>query len=146
MKKRVIALGVGSVGLCFLLGCFKSSTTQASFEGSSKSSAAPFKSSSDSSGSSDKRQAAYHRDVRDYTARFAAAPGDVRVFQRDLSAIAESHGVTDWEHDDVTYFAIGQGLARAGLEGDRFRRLAKELASKRDLAMVKAGYEQYPKQ
>ena len=78
-------------------GCiFKSSTSQASFESSSKSSSSPFKWSSDSSSPAGDTPSAYQRDVTDYTAKFAASDGDVPSFQRDLSAIAEGHGVTGY--------------------------------------------------
>lgn len=154
MIARTITVLVGVVALCFAAGCgvFKSSTTQASVESSSDSSAAgfrssssPFRWSSDSSSPSGESALAYQRDVTDYTAKFAASEGDPRSFQRDLSAIAEGHGVTDWEQDDDTYLAIGRGLAKAGLSEQRFQQLAVQLSNQNQsqLALVKSGYETY---
>ena len=154
MIARSIAVLIGTIVLCFSAGCgvFKSSTTQASVESSSDSSAAssrssssPFRWSSDSSSPSDASSLAYQRDVTDYTAKVAASEGDVQSFQRDLSAIAEGHGVTDWEQDDSTYLAIGRGLAKAGLSRQRFHEFAAQLSteSRSQLALVRSGYETY---
>jgi hypothetical protein len=83
--------------------------------------------------------------VTDYTAKFAISEGNPQSFQRDLSTIAEGHGVTDWEQDEDTYLAIGRGLAKAGLSGQRFQQLAVQLSnqSENQLALVKSGYETY---
>jgi hypothetical protein len=142
---RFIAISTAVVALCFLVGCSKSSTTQASFESSSKFSSSPFKSSSKSSSGSDETEDAYQRDVRDYTAKLAASEMDLRSYQRDLSAIAEAYGISDWERRDATFVAIGRGLAKAQISDRRFSELAVELAN-RDyarLALVKSGYETY---
>jgi len=154
MIARVITVLIGAAALCLLAGCgvFKSSTTQASVESSSKSSAAssrssssPFRWSSDSSSPAGDTASAYQRDVTDYTAKFAASDGDVQSFQRDLSAIAEDHGVTDWEQDDATYLAIGSGLAKAGVSGERYQLLSVELSNQNQthLALVNSGYKAY---
>ena len=145
---------VGLVALCFLAGCgvFKSSTTQASVESSSKSSAAssrssssPFRWSSDSSSPAGNTASAYQHDVADYTAKFAGSEGSVQSFQRDLSAIAEGHGVTNWEQDDDTYLAIGAGLAKAGVTGERYQLLSVELSNQNQnqLSLVNSGYKAY---
>jgi len=154
MIARTTALLIGVVALCFSTGCgvFKSSTTQASVESSSKSSAAgfrssssPFKWSSDSSSPAGDTPSAYQHDVSDYTAKFAASEGNVQSFQRDLSSIAEGHGVTDWEQDDATYLAIGRGLAKAGVSGQRYQLLSVQLSNQNpsQLALVNSGYETY---
>jgi hypothetical protein len=154
MIARTTTILIGAVALCFSAGCgvFKSSTTQASVESSSKSSAAssrssssPFRWSSDSSSPAGDTPSAYQRDVTDYTAKFAASDGDVQSFQRDLSAIAEDHGVTDWEQDDATYLAIGSGLAKAGVSGERYQLLSVELSNQNQsqLTLVNSGYKAY---
>jgi len=154
IARGIIAVLTGFVVLGFSAGCgvFKSSTTEASVESSSKSSAAgfrssssPFRSSSDSSSPSDEGSSAYQRDVTDYTAKFAASDGEPGSFQRDLSTIAEGHGVTDWERDDATYLAIGRGLAKAGVSEQRYQQLAVQLsnANPSQLALVRSGYETY---
>jgi hypothetical protein len=154
MIARTTTLLIGVVALCFSTGCgvFKSSTTQASVESSSKSSAAgfrssssPFKWSSDSSSPAEDTPSAYQHDVTDYTAKFAVSEENVQSFQRDLSAIAEGHGVTHWEQDDATYLAIGRGLAKAGVSGERYQLLSVQLSNENpsQLALVNSGYETY---
>ena len=152
MIARTIAVLIGVAALCFSVGCgvFKSSTTQASVESSSDSSAAafrssssPFRWSSDSSSPGGESSSAYQRDVTDYTAKFAASEGDPQSFQRDLSAIAEGHGVTDWEQDNDTYLAIGRGLAKAGVNGERYQLLSVELSNQSQLSLVNSGYKAY---
>ena len=145
MPFRTAILFIAALALCFGVGCFKSSTTQASSESSSKSSSSPFKSSSKSSGDEDEatEETAYQRDIRDSTARFALSQEDLPSFQRDLSAIAESYGVTDWERLDDTYVAIGRGLAVAEAPDERTRELVVAISDEdfRKLDLVRAGYE-----
>ena len=81
-------LASGVIALAF--GCSKSSTTEASSDSSSSS-------STSSSGDDDDEETSYQRDVREYTAVYASGTGDVPGLQRDLAAIAEEYGVTDWE-------------------------------------------------
>jgi len=147
MIVRTITVFIAVVAFCFSAGCgiFKSSTTQASVESSSKSSAASSRSSSGSSSPSEESPSAYERDVTDYTAKFAVSGGDAQAFQRDVSAMAEEHGVTDWEQDDATYEAIGRGLAKAGLGEQGFQDFVAQLSSANhgQLGLVKSGYETY---
>jgi hypothetical protein len=86
--------------------------------------------------------------VTDYTAKFAASDGDPQSFQRDLSAIAQDHGITNWEQDDDTYLAIGRGLAKAGVSGERYQLLSVELSNENQshLSLVNSGYKAYGKQ
>jgi hypothetical protein len=155
MTERV-ALGlILGAALCLATGCFsKSSTTQASFESSSKFSSSPFKSSSKSSGGDEKKEkdgddakteTSYQRDVRIHTAEFArsAREPDLESFQRGLSAIAEDHGITNWEQFADTYVAIGWGLADSGLDDWSAQQLATTLSADdvSRLALVRSGYE-----
>jgi hypothetical protein len=114
MTRSVVGL-CGALVLASLCGCFESSTLQASFESSSN--------SSSSCSGSDKKDSAYQRDIRDYTATYAATGGDPERFQHDLGAIAESHGVTDWEADPATLVAIGRGLERTQVDLRRTQQL-----------------------
>ena len=151
-----IALGlIISLALCLAIGCFsKSSTTQASFESSSKIASSPFKSSSKSSGGDEKKkkdggdekqETSFQRDVRNHTAEFARSAGepDLESFQRDLSAIAEDHGITNWEQFADTYVAIGWGLADSGLDDWSAQQLATALSDDdiSHLTLVQSGYK-----
>jgi hypothetical protein len=101
-----------------------------SFSASSKSISDSVSASSRSSSSSSPRgaESAYRDDVRSYTRTYAASGGDVEGFRRDLGALAERHGITNWEESMATYTAIGEGLAAAKV-GD-----AELMAYKRSLS------------
>ncbi len=86
----------------------------------SKSVSSPLISSSRSSSPEDK----YFNDVRDFTAAYVQSGGSADSLRREIGALAEKHGVTDWENDESTYKGIGAGLAKAGrrqLEVDAFK-------------------------
>jgi hypothetical protein len=141
MDKRIVMGVLAVLALSGLGGCgmFKSSTSQASFESSSKFSSSPFKSSSPDK----ETKAAYRRDVRDYARTFAASGGNLLTFQRDLSAIAESHGVTNWEQQEGTYVAIGEGLAQVGMSRMQFDEFTRRLCGPRTQQAVwmTSGYQ-----
>jgi hypothetical protein len=153
-----IALGMMvSIALCFATGCSKSSTTQASFGSSSDSSSSPFKSSSKSSSGDDEeeekdekeeeKETAFQRDVRNFTVEFARTAGepDIASFQRDLGAIAEGYGITDWERTGDTFVAIGRGLGESELDEPNAKQLAVALSNEDydHLMLIRSGYEDH---
>ena len=81
---------------------------------------------SDSSSSKEKQE--YVRDLRQYAAIFVRTGGTQREFERGLSQIAETHGITHWEGESATPFAIGQGLAEAGIREDQMAELGASFA------------------
>jgi len=108
-------------------GCFKSSTSQGSSDSSSDSSGSFSDSSKSSSGD---QQTSFLRDVRAYAARFAGDGGDqVETLERDLGELARGHGILDWEGDDGTWRALGDGFAQAGVGDEQFAALADALAA-----------------
>ena len=145
MIARTAAISAALVALCIQVGCSKSSTTQASFGSSSDFSSSPFKSSSSSSSDSDEAEGDFQRDVRDYTVRVAASEFDLDSFQRGVSEIAETYGISDWERNDATFEAIGNGLAKADVSQRRFEELAEQMTNGDDdnLESVKSGYEDF---
>ena len=100
-----------------------------SSESLSKSVSSPFKSSSGSSGEAE--DPAYQGEVSSYTAGFAGSGGDATSFRRGMASIAERRGIHDWEDDDQTCRAIGQGLHQAGLSEGRAEAMAGDLLSGR---------------
>jgi len=151
---RIAFASVLCATLVLWLGCFKSLTTQASVKSSSDSSSSPFKSSSKSSkssgedeskGSDESEETAYQRDIRNYTVDFAQSANglDFEAFQRQLGAIAESHGITDWERNADTYLAVGRGLGESQLDESTAEQLAIALSNESDdhLVLVRAGYD-----
>ena len=137
MRMRYVTAAVLSCLLC-ACGVFKSSTSQASFESSSK--------SSSSSSPGDSERFAFQRDVQEYTATHAASGGDVGSFARDLGTIAETHGVTDWERSDVACVAIGRGLAQAGVKRTQAEAFGRALSGSNSetLARIVSGYSDPP--
>jgi len=107
-----------------------------SSESLSTSISSPFKSSSDSS--SGGSNSAYLVDVRSYTQGFfATSGGDVTAFRRGLGEKAQARGLHDWEDDDATCEAIGQGLKKAGLTQEKAQALLGEIfAGRSDRAAV----------
>jgi hypothetical protein len=148
-----IALGLMvSIALCFATGCSKSSTTQASFGSSSDSSSSPFKSSSKSSSGDDEegekedeKETAFQRDVRNYTVEFARTGDehDIESFQRDLGAIAEGYGITDWERTRDAFVAVGRGIGESELDDTHAKQLAVALSNEDydHLMLIRSGLE-----
>lgn len=136
LKRFVVGLSCAAAFLS-VSGCgvFKSSTSQASSESSSRSS-----SSCSPSGNS---ESAYQRDIRDYARAYADAGDDLDRFRRDVAAIAEDHGVTDWEADPATLVSIGRGLRGAGVQGERADQIAGNLAAgdQARVEWIRRGYE-----
>lgn len=104
-----------------LCGCsFSDSSRSSSDSGSSLSDSASSPSGwlSDSS-KTDKQR--YQTDVRDYTAEYTqASSGSLAGFRAKIATLAEKYGIIDWENDQETYVAIGQGLRKAGLKGPQY--------------------------
>lgn len=72
--------------------------------------------------SHDAKESSYVRDLRQYVGVFLQrGEGTSRDFQRGVSRIAESHGITHWEAEAATPYAIGQGLREANLSEREMR-------------------------
>jgi len=144
MRRPSIVAASGCIlalGLASGCGIFKSSTSQASWESSSKSSSSPFESSSRSSGGGD--ASALAEDVRDYSTTYARSGGEDANFQRTVGEIARSYGVFDWEADPTVHRAMGSGFRHAGLDVETATRLGRTVsgADRVRLGWVLAGFE-----
>jgi len=67
----------------------------------------------------------FRDDVREYTAAYLRAGGEVELYRTTLAVLAAREGISDWESDPATYVAIGEGLGRASatqLQVDAFKR------------------------
>lgn len=89
-----------------------------SSDASADSSNAFSKSSSGSSSPDDEKTAPdaesrYRGDVRVAARGWGAANSDPNAFARELSGIAASHGVVDWQSRTSTYLAVEAGLHEA---------------------------------
>lgn len=133
--RPLLGIALAMLALSAPLGCFKSSTSQASSESSS--------SSSSSFSTSSSGPSAYVRDVRDQTAQWLLAGDDPATRERDLAKIAEKRGISDWEQDEQTYLGIGRGLKKAGVSGKRYESLVAQLKGPNpdSAKWIQAGYD-----
>jgi hypothetical protein len=53
--------------------------------------------------------------VRSYTAAYVRSGARFDAFEKELSELARSHGLTNWEEDEATYVGIGAGLGDAAV-------------------------------
>jgi len=135
-RRPALACAMGALLLAFA-GC----SISYSSESLSKSISSPFKSSSGSSG--EEADPAYQGEIASFTAGFAGSGGDTATFRRGVASIATRRGINDWEDDDQTCRAIGQGLHKAGLDDGRAEALAGDLLSGRAdrVQVVMKGYD-----
>lgn len=78
----------------------------------SKSISNSISSPSESSSRSSSPEEAYRNDVRDFTATYIKSGGDTSKLKSEVGAMAQKHGITDWERNKATYQGIGAGLAK----------------------------------
>ncbi len=142
MVSRTIPVLLASLSLVVGLGCLTSSTLKASSDSSSKASKSLSRSVRSVLGSSSPGRSE-SEDVEEATSSFVQTEGDLAAFRRELGRIGREHGVSDWETHEPTWWAIGRGLRRAGLEGERLERMKAVLADARPRYMkwIQRGYE-----
>jgi len=107
----LLILATSSLTACSF--SYSSEGSSASSESIFKIASSPFTSSSDSSAT---EQEKYENEVADYTAEFVtSSSGDLDSFRKQMTKLAEDHGITNWESDLTTYKSIGRGLKKAHL-------------------------------
>ena len=57
----------------------------------------------------------YARDLAAVSATFVDSPAQEALLVRDVTRVAEVHGISDWESVDATWLGIGVGLRQAGM-------------------------------
>src|SRR5262245_8665661 len=140
--RRWVRCGVGGA-LVLATGCMLSTSS----ESISKSVSSPFTLASSLSTSSSSRgeEAEYRHDVAEYTDAYVRSGGRYDAFQRRLGEIAAKHGVSDWETNDATYVAFGEGLARAKVQGVGLETWVENLAGGDPgrVRLIQQGYRDY---
>jgi hypothetical protein len=58
----------------------------------------------------------YARDLAAVSATFVTSPVPEAAHVREVTRVAEVHGITDWESLDATWHGIGAGLRDAGMD------------------------------
>jgi hypothetical protein len=79
----------------------------------SKSVSSPLRSSSNSSGGAE--DPAYMREIRNFSYGFAKAGGEPDAFARGIGSLALRRGIQNWEADQDTCRAIGEGFRDSGV-------------------------------
>jgi hypothetical protein len=131
----------------FLQGCSISRSSRRSSDSVSNSSRGSSNSVSSivsSPSNSSKTDEDYQQEIQDYTHAYVkSSEADYASFQKGLTNIADSHGVVDWEKDEITFVAIGRGLKKAGLEGIPFETYKKNLTGSdvSKMADIQEGYD-----
>lgn len=130
-------------------GCIIIGSPSGSLADSSKSIGGAFDGISTSSGSTvlslTPNRQGFQRDLREFTAQFAATPGGSREqFLRGVARIAEDHGVSDWESDAATPRAIGEGLRDAKLSQREMDAFVDGIGRERPEAQIALDGYQHP--
>jgi len=93
------------------------------------------------SGKDSEQKQSYARDLRQYVTLFMSREGTQQEFERGVTRIAEMHGIAHWEAEPVTPYAIGQGLAEAGVQAQNMDLLNARLTSNTTTAdLVRKGW------
>jgi hypothetical protein len=84
----------------------------------------------------------YMNKIRDYAYGYARAGGDPQAFARGVGALAQRRGIHDWEEDEYTCRAIGEGFHDAGLGKSATRRAVEGIVMKDSSCgfNIRAGY------
>ena len=95
--------------------------------------------SSRSRGGASAKNYDYERDLREYTVVFMRSGGTQADFERGVSRIAENHGITHWEAEAGTPFAIGQGMREANVSEAQMRAFCTQVGA--DTPAAKLAFE-----
>lgn len=81
-------------------------------------------------------------DVRGIAELYSKNISKDKGFIRDLTFVAEKNGITNWNSEKLTYFAIGEGLSKSSLSQKEFQDLKKELSNGRPeiQSLIEKGY------
>lgn len=131
---RIVLSVILIMAIAGMTGCSFSKSS----ESISDSISSPSKSSSNSSGSGDDDEktpepeapaetASYEADVSQLAVTYAKSGGDIGAFRSAVSHLAKARGLTDWEADSNTNWAIGRGAGTAGMQDERFTDFSRQL-------------------
>ncbi len=57
----------------------------------------------------------YEEDVAAVTVFYLSGKKNDDAYKREVTSIAENHGISDWEQEGSTFVGMGMGLRRAGV-------------------------------
>jgi hypothetical protein len=136
---RRVGGAVSLLALALLLPGIGCSSFSDSSRSISKSVSSPSASSSEDNGNP-----VYMRKIRDYSYGYAKSGGDPEAFVRGISALAQRSGIHDWESNEDTCRAIGEGFKDAGAgQSGAHAAFAKIVAGDSKCAhQMRAGYHE----
>ncbi len=147
MRVRRVVVGFSCALLGgVLVGCASSTSSQSSSDSSgsvsdSVSSVSYSLESISGSSSASSREGAYRGDVEDFTGEWLRSGGDAASFYQGVAPIAEDHGITNWQAEEITYEAVGRALRDAGVTDARYESVREALAGNaKAAAWIDAGY------
>jgi len=85
----------------------------------------------------------YEEDVAAVTVLYVSREKTTDDYQRQVTAIAKNHGISDWEQEESTFLAMGKGLRRAGVSEDSITNLPffRSIAKSSNYSSVITGYK-----
>lgn len=86
-------------------------------------------SSASSAASHHHHKSAYFIDVRETTAAAIMAQAPRSEILRGISRAATQHGISDWESEQVSYVALGEGLRLGGLNENQIQTWISSLSN-----------------
>lgn len=84
----------------------------------------------------------YEEDVAAITVVYVSGEQGSVAFQRQVTAIARHHGISNWEQDGGTFMGMGKGLRRAGVRKEAIAVLPflEGIVANEHYSQVLAGY------
>ncbi len=85
----------------------------------------------------------YEEDVAAATVLYVSSDKNNDTYLRQITSIAENHGISDWEQESSTFFGMGKGLRRAGVAESSIASLPyfRSIADSPNYSLVLRGYQ-----
>lgn len=85
----------------------------------------------------------YEEDVAAATVLYVSSDKNNDTYRRQITSIAENHGISDWEQESSTFFGMGKGLRRAGVAESSIPSLSyfRSIADSPNYSLVLRGYQ-----
>lgn len=132
------AAGSVAVGAVLLGACVAPATSSMSLGSVSSLSG----SSASSAAHNSRHHNAYYIDVRESTAAAIIAQASTAEVLRSVSRAATEHGISDWEAEQGSYVALGEGLRLGGLDQDQAKAWISRLSGgdAKTASLITTGY------
>ena len=146
LLKNILAVSLFCSVAAMQSGCSISYSVEKSSDSVSTSFDSLTSISTSSSGGEEKKvtetATVYEEDVAAVTVLYASREKNNEEYQRQISRIAGSHGIGDWEQEAATFEGMGMGLRRAGVDKNSIATMPyfSSLAGSAQFDLVMKGY------